>query len=367
MPTMQFSVPLDTAQQYAAARLQHICTCLNNNHPPAQGIYLYGPVGRGKSMLMDAFFHAVQIKDKQRLHFHHFMKMVHQALNTSSGRADPLRYIAADWASRTRLLCLDEFMVEDIGDAMLLGTLWRYLFELDVVLVTTSNVAMDDLYKNGLQRERFLPAIELLNIHCEAVWLDGGQDYRRQHLGTMPYFQVSHHSEESNPSDNSNPWLRHTVEAISGPLSGPGTTEVLGRQLSYLGANPQSILFEFNALCSGPRSQRDYMELASRYALIAVADVPRFSFQATDEVAQGIEEGYLRPPQHRPDSLLDNEARRFIALVDECYDQQCLLIISAAALPDELYQARQLASVFERCASRLYEMQRWPAPRLKPS
>lgn len=354
---MQLSVSLDTAQQAAAVRLRHISECLNNHHHPAHGCYLFGPVGRGKSMLMDAFFASVQITQKKRVHFHHFMKMVHQALNSSSGKADPLRHIAADWASQTRVLCLDEFMVEDIADAMLLGTLMRYLFELDVTLVTTSNTAIEDLYKNGLHRDRFLPAIKLLQQHCEAVWLDGGKDYRRLHTSLMPYYQVQQNVTQR--SESAGKWVKHTVEALTGSLAEHTEENIQGRPLPCLYKNQRGIIFDFTALCKGPRSQRDYMELTEHFKVIGVENVPCFSFRAVKDTAQGVEDNYRRPDTGRSDSQTDNEARRFIALVDECYDRGCLLVMTAQALPDGLYQAEKLRQVFERCTSRLYEMQRW--------
>lgn len=352
---------LDPQQQFVAERLAHIATCLESNKLPAQGLYVAGPVGRGKSMLVDSFYQNLRIERKSRMHYHHFMKAVHAQLAEHSGKANPLHHVALNWADAYQVLCLDEFMVEDIADAMLLGTLWRHLFELDVVLVTTSNTLPDNLYKNGLQRDRFLPAIELLTRHCEIIELDHGIDYRRQASAEQryPYFTC-----------------QQGVEAVCTQLFGAhqtkvrtGTTlEVLGRPIRMLANSDKIAVFNFWDLCSGPRSQRDYMELAACYQVIAVLEVPRFSYIPATAILHGVEENYQREAQTLHMSKLDDEARRFMALVDECYDKGCLIVVDtadsedapAATYPDELYQGVHLRTPFERCASRLFEMQSWP-------
>lgn len=351
-------ITLDPAQQRVADRLSHIATCLDSNQLPAQGLYVVGPVGRGKSMLMDEFYKSLGTERKQRLHFHHFMKAVHNQLAEHSGKANPLYHIALNWADAYQVLCLDEFMVEDIADAMLLGTLWRHLFELDVILVTTSNTLPEQLYANGLQRDRFLPAIELLERHCEVVELDHGIDYRRHATDAhdYPYFT-----------------RQLGAEALCKKLDTPikaSTIDVLGRPIKMLASNPNIAVFDFWQLCSGPRSQRDYMELAQRYQAIALVGVPRFIYLPATAILHGVEENYQRQAQTLYMSKLDDEARRFMALVDECYDSGCLVIADttdssdapAATHPDDLYQGVHLRTPFERCASRLVEMQSWPLP-----
>lgn len=353
-------IVLDPHQQLVADRLTHIATCLESNQLPAQGLYVSGPVGRGKSMLMDQFYQNLRIERKSRMHYHHFMKAVHAELAEHSGKTNPLYHIALNWADAYQVLCLDEFMVEDIADAMLLGTLWRYLFELDVVLVTTSNTLPAHLYRNGLQRDRFLPAIDLLTRHCEIIELDHGVDYRRQVMTTQqyPYFTRQLGAEAVCAQ------LFHARHdrAIHG-----STLEVLGRPIQLLANSENTAVFDFWDLCSGPRSQRDYMELAGRYQVIAVIGVPRFSYVPATAILHGVEENYQRQAQTLHMSKLDDEARRFMALIDECYDRGCLVVVDtadsedapAATYPDELYQGVHLRTPFERCSSRLIEMQSW--------
>lgn len=357
------NISLDPAQQRVADRLAHVAACVDSNQPPAQGLYMVGPVGRGKSMLMDHFYQNLRTQRKQRLHFHHFMKAVHTQLAAQSGKANPLHHIALDWADAYQVLCLDEFMVEDIADAMLLGTLWRHLFELDVILITTSNTLPERLYWNGLQRERFLPAIELIQHHCEVIELDHGIDYRRHAFTPQgyPYFTRQLGVDA----------LCARLFAAQPPaaLNEP-TIEVLGRTIHMLAGSENTGVFDFWQLCSGPRSQRDYMELAQRYRAIVVVGVPRFSYLPATAILHGVEENYQRQKQTLYMSKLDDEARRFMALVDECYDNGCLVVVDtadsadapAADHPDDLYQGVHLRTPFERCASRLVEMQSWPLP-----
>lgn len=340
---------LDSEQQRLAQRLTHLARRIDADQSVEQGLYIWGPVGRGKSMLMNHFYAQLQSPHKKRIHFHHFMSLIHRSLQDYSGQSDPLQSIAADWATEYRVLCLDEFMVEDIGDAMLLGTLWRHLFELEVILVTTSNTRPEQLYHNGLQRQRFLPTIDLLLKHCEILHLDGGQDYRLTQDQAMPHYLIN----------GSESQLRQLAETIFGPVKSEQKIQIMHRTMNCLWQNEHIIAFDFMELCSGPRSQRDYMELASRFQAIAVHQVPEFSYIADKELVHGVEESYQREQQQLYVSKLDNEARRFIALVDECYDRNCLLIMSAQVPPEQLYQARQLAVPFQRCSSRLYEMQRW--------
>jgi cell division protein ZapE len=331
---------------------------LQTSQPPLEnfkGLYIFGPVGRGKTMLMDLFFASVTNQAKIRLHFHHFMQRVHQELHALTGTSDPLLVIAKRWATQYQLLCFDEFFVNDIGDAMLLGTLWRHLFAEGVVLVTTSNAHPTELYRDGLQRSRFLPTIELLQHHCDIHNLDNHIDYRRLIPAEMQFLQVQP------PED----WLQNTAALRYGSVFPAAKAidseyiQVLNRPIRYLWRNQHIIAFDFMALCSGPRSQLDYMALASEYKAIALSQVPQFTAQSATAILHGVEENYQREHSNIYVSRLDNEARRFIALVDECYEKDCLLIISTEAPLLELYQASQLSFAFERCISRLYEMQRW--------
>lgn len=315
----------------------------------AKGLYIYGPVGRGKTLLMDQFYQQVQSPRKVRLHFHHFMARVHQELHSISGTKEPLQHIARQWAAQYQLLCFDEFFVNDIADAMLLGTLWRYLFQLGVVLVTTSNAPPHELYKNGLQRQRFLPTIALLEQYCDVISLDNGIDYRRQHEHNQPYYM-----QHANMLQ-----LQQLAEQLYGTVEVSASIRIANRNIATLWRNDKVIGFDFMALCSGPRSQLDYMALAQQFSAIAVHQLPQFSYQADKPIVHGVEDQYQREHKEFFVSQLDNEARRFIALVDECYDQKCQLLLTAAVPIHQLYQAKQLTFAFERCSSRLYEMQCW--------
>lgn len=346
----------DEPQYQSVVALQQIADQLCSGLP-ALGLYIHGPVGRGKTMLMDLFYQQLALDGKIRLHFHHFMARVHQELKQHQGEADPLLLIAKDWAFKYKVLCFDEFFVNDIGDAMLLGTLWRYLFQSGVVLVTTSNAVPEELYKNGLQRQRFLPTIDLLRQHCKVVTLDNGIDYRRLTQSPMRFYQ----------QDGTAAELKQQAQDLFGKVQPLPDFELLGRSFPALWSNENIIGFDFMALCSGPRSQLDYMQLASRYRAIAVLDVPQFSAVSDTAILHGVEDSYQREHQDIFISKLDNEARRFIALVDECYDRGCLLLLSSAVAIAELYQAKQLEFAFARCESRLYEMQQWQVAAAKLS
>jgi cell division protein ZapE len=342
----------DENQYQLLQRLSLLAQKLSSGHSTGdqsalRGLYIQGPVGRGKTLLMDLFYQQLQTPQKIRLHFHHFMARIHQELHQLSGQPDPLQHIAAQWAAHYRVLCFDEFFVNDIGDAMLLGTLWRHLFNAGVVLVTTSNALPEQLYANGLQRQRFLPTIALLQQHCEVVTLDSGEDYRLRQQQSWPYYLQG----------ASLSTLQQKAEQLSGTLMPLPAINLLNRPVPALWHNQQLIGFNFNALCAGPRSQLDYMALCGQYAAIAVHGVPQFSYLADKPIVHGVEDCYQREHKEYYVSKLDNEARRFIALVDECYDRGTLLLLSADVPVNELYQAKQLAFAFARCSSRLHEMQ----------
>ncbi len=321
---------------------------------PLLGLYFHGRVGRGKTMLMDLFYNELNITKKKRIHFHHFMESIHQQLAQLTGQSEPLTHIAKQWAKEFDLLCFDEFFVSDIGDAMLLSGLFSALFAQGVTLVATSNCRPEQLYRNGLQRERFLPTITLINQYCQVVSIDGDIDHRRSMHGDNPsyenYFLLPKQGEKQLVARYKA--LTATEQLISGEI------EINHRDIPYLAKDEQTIYFDFFALCSGPRSQRDYMDLAKRFTTVLIANVPKFSGTLIPAVFSGVEDSYQRPGVLMGElQQLDDEARRFIALVDEFYDQDIKLILSAEVDIFELYQGQQLAFEFERCKSRLIEMQ----------
>jgi cell division protein ZapE len=295
--------------------------------PPVRGLYLWGGVGRGKTWLMDHFYADLPFAERRRCHFHRFMHDVHAQLATLKGRRSPLQHIAAGIARDTRVLCFDELFVTDIADAMILGGLFAGLFQAGVTLVATSNVAPQDLYKDGLQRERFLPAITLLGEHLEVLQVAAATDYRLRQLTQAGTYLMAQAADSG-----------ARLEALFRELSDAGTQaggtiQIEGRPIPVVRAAHGAVWFDFRALCAGPRSQEDYIEIAREYQSVIVSDVPVF------------------------DAALEDEARRFIALVDELYDRNVNLVVSAAAAPAQLYAGSRLHALFERTASRLVEMQ----------
>jgi len=293
----------------------------------ARGLYLWGSVGRGKTWLMDLFYESLPFREKRRAHFHRFMQLVHAGLQRHRDMADPLRAVATDLSSEARVICLDELFVTDIADAMLLAGLFSHLIEHGVTLVFTSNVPPSGLYRDGLQRQRFLPAIDLLERHCEIVTLDGDTDYRLRQL-----------TQRSIYLDSTNATTPTALEKLFAELSDGSRIdarciEIEGRDIPVVKLAENVVWFEFTALCDGPRSQNDYVSLAREFQTVLVANVPVF------------------------DATIDNAARRFIAMVDEFYDRRVNLVVSAAAAPTELYRGDKLVFEFERTASRLIEMQ----------
>ncbi|WP_233998343.1 cell division protein ZapE [Pseudoalteromonas sp. T1lg48] len=314
------------------------------------GLYLYGPVGRGKSMLMDLFYKHVAIVNKQRLHFHHFMAWVHERLRALQGTKNPMRQLAKDYAKNTRLLCFDEFFVSDIGDAMIMARLFEALFAEGVVLVATSNCHPQQLYRNGLQRARFEPTIALLESHCQLCDVSGEQDYRlhgfkgfRHFIEYQPERLLNRFSTEQNQPAQSQSLLIHN------------------RAVRFQAIGEYAACIDFFELCGLGRSSADYMVLAQRFDVLYVDNVPMMGLEKLQHLtAQGIEEGYIRERERVSLARLDDEARRFIALVDEFYDTGKLIVIAAQGELTSLYQGERLAFEFARTQSRLIEMQRWP-------
>jgi cell division protein ZapE len=294
---------------------------------PVRGIYLWGGVGRGKTLLMDLFYEGLPFPDRERSHFHRFMRDAHDELRKLKDRTYPLESVAHHIARRTRIICFDEFQVSDIADAMILGTLLDALFRRGVTLVATSNVAPRDLYQGGLQRERFQPAISLIERHSSVLHLEGSTDYRLRQLQQAPIYLAS------TAADTPERLSRLFSSVAGGHGSDDGMATVEHRRIRCVRRSEAVLWFEFREVCEGPRSQNDYIELARLCHTLIVANVPVFT------------------------AAHDNAARRFIALVDELYDRNVNLIVSAAAPPHELYCGEKLRFDFQRTASRLIEMQ----------
>lgn len=294
---------------------------------PVTGLYFWGGVGRGKTYMMDLFYDSLPFERKLRVHFHRFMQRVHRELAGLEGHSNPLDTIAARFADECRVICFDEFFVSEIGDAMILANLLNGLFRRGVTLVCTSNIEPDGLYWNGLQRARFLPAIDLLNRYTKVLNIDGGVDYR---LRTLEQAQLFH--SPLGPEAEQSLLRSYEELALSGGDQGQDL-EINGRLIHARRHADDVVWFEFSELCDGPRSQNDYIELAREFHAVILANVPVMGADS------------------------DDRARRFINLVDEFYDRCVKLIISAEAPIPELYTGTNLAFEFERTESRLLEMQ----------
>jgi cell division protein ZapE len=295
--------------------------------PSIQGVYFWGGVGRGKTYLVDTFYECLPFERKMRIHFHRFMHRVHNELKTLEGQTDPLKMIAKTFAKETKVICFDEFFVSDITDAMILGTLMEELFGHGIVLVATSNIVPDDLYRNGLQRARFLPAIELINQNTRIVNVDSGVDYR---LRTLEQAEIFHYPLDKQANQNLHKYFMQLAPELGNENQ---VIEVEGRMISTLHYADGVVMFEFRAICDGPRSQTDYMEISRLYHTVLIANVEKMG-RATDDIA-----------------------RRFIAMVDEFYERNVKLIMSAEVSMEKLYSDGQLIFEFRRCLSRLREMQ----------
>ncbi len=294
--------------------------------PIPRGVYLFGGVGRGKSFLMDCFFNAVPLARKARLHFHEFMREVHRELADLHGTVDPLQVLAARMARRYRLICFDEFHVADITDAMILYRLLQALFDQRVSIVTTSNFHPDGLYPNGLHRERLLPAIALLKQHLDIIAVDNGTDYRQLTLARVQAYLTP-----LGPAADAT--LAAAFEQLAEAKEESPQLLIEHRVLKAERRAGGVVWFDFKELCGGPRSQNDYLELATQFHTLLLSNVPQMA------------------PRNA------SEARRFTWLVDVLYDRRVKLIVSAALPPELLYTEGPLAHEFPRTASRLHEMQ----------
>ncbi|GHB31083.1 cell division protein ZapE [Salinicola rhizosphaerae] len=295
--------------------------------PKVMGLYFWGGVGRGKTYLVDVFYESLPFDRKMRTHFNRFMQRVHRELDAHKGEKNPLTQIAAQFAREARVICFDEFYVKDITDAMILGNLMEALFAQGVVLVATSNIVPDDLYKDGLQRARFLPAIDLIKRHCEVVNVDSGVDYRLRALEQVEIFH-------SPLDEQAEQLLAKSFRSVAGNDGREQVKLTINhRELTAKRQHEGVVWFDFKMLCDGPRSQNDYIELSREFHTVLVSNVPRMG------------------------AASDDQARRFISMVDEFYDRAVKLLLSAEAEVESLYTGGNLGFEFERTLSRLQEMQ----------
>ena len=298
-----------------------------SNTKTIQGLYIWGGVGRGKTFLMDLFFSNLHFQDKLRLHFHRFMDQAHTMLNNYRDEPDPLKLVAKEFSSKAKVLCFDQFFVNDIGDAMILTGLLEGLFENNVALIATSNVEPSLLYKNGLQRERFLPTIKLLQEHTKIVQLEGEIDHRFEFLQTNDVYNYP-------IDDSSRDWLKHNFLNLANERVEQSWEKIKinDREIQTIQHTDTVAWFDFKEICDSPRSASDYIAIAKQFNTVLISHVPIFNGK-------------------------DDQARRFINMVDEFYDRNVKLILSAEASPVKLYEDTRLEAEFGRAASRLTEMQ----------
>ena len=299
----------------------------NESVEPIKGLYFWGGVGRGKTYLVDMFYDTLPFDRKLRMHFHRFMRRVHNERKSLRDQKDPLQIIGKQLAQETRILCFDEFVVNDIADAVILARLMKVLFENGVSFVATSNVEPVNLYLDGLQRDLFLPAIDLIYKHTDVVNIDSGVDYRLRFLDKAEtYFSPLQEAAEKG--------MAYNFENLAPDVGvGAGTIEIESRELTFIRRADGVVWFDFLELCDGPRSQNDYIELARCFQSVLLSNVPVM------------------------DKLNDDQARRFINLIDVLYDHNVKLIMSAAAPAQDLYTGKRVAFEFQRTISRLQEMQ----------
>jgi cell division protein ZapE len=299
---------------------------LLNRPDVPRGVYMWGGVGRGKSFLMDSFYSVVPVRRKTRVHFHEFMRDVHRQLDELKGMADPLDEVALRIAKKYRLICFDEFHVSDIADAMILYNLLKALFDNGVSFVMTSNYRPEALYPDGLHRDRILPAIVLLKEKMDILNVDAGTDYRKRALEQVPTYLTP-----LGPAAERE--LRQAFSSVAETADEEARITVEGREISAVRRAGSVIWFDFATLCGSPRSQNDYLEIATRFHTVILSDIPRMT------------------------PAMSSEARRFTWLIDVFYDRKIKLLMSAEVEPEQLYTEGAMAGEFHRTVSRIIEMQ----------
>lgn len=331
---------LDTEQLIVIKKLEHVyaeliieqakrlrwTSIFRHNHL-VKGIYLWGGVGVGKTFLMDCFYHTLPFKQKLRMHFHQFLQKIHHDLTIHQGEADPLQVIAKEIAEQTIVICFDEFFVTDITDAMLLGRLLKALFNQGVCLVTTSNIAPDELYQYGLQRLQFLPTIAMIKENTNVIHIPSNRDYRLRHLCEAGVFYTPLNQAASDNMEKTFSVLTEGMIVDEWPI------EIHGRSIPIKKKSKDTIWFEFNDICNIPRSQNDYLAIAEQFKTVFISNIPVIPYNAKDQICL------------------------FINLVDVLYDAKVRLVISAAESIQELYNRGHKILEYERTQSRLLEMQ----------
>lgn len=344
----------DEAQEHAVWALQKCHEALHAGERSVAGVYLWGPVGRGKTWLMDQFYQSLRVPSR-RQHFHHFMGWVHQRSFKLSGIADPLRALAMELAAEVRVLCFDELFVNDIGDAIILGRLFQVMFEEGVVVVCTSNLPPDDLYADGFNRDRFTPAIAAIKAHMQVVPVNGAEDHRLHPGAIEQRFFVAMPGSVSA--------LEEVFQTLTqGGASSQQPVSVGHRVLNVIKASESVLWCRYADLCEQPFAAMDFITLCDTYRAILLSDVPNLSAQKREgRIARGTEDGAERVvagDRELPQlSVHDDGVRRFIALVDECYDRKVPLYVEAQVPMAALYTEGYLVFAFRRTLSRLQEMQ----------
>ncbi|QQX82618.1 AFG1 family ATPase [Shewanella sp. KX20019] len=356
---------VDDPSQYqtlqAIEALYLAITSTHSSKPPIEnvkGLYLWGDVGRGKTFLMDLLYDSVENTPKLRLHFHRFMARIHQEMIAESGNREPLSRIAKRIASECKLLCFDEFFVSDIGDAMILGKLFEALFSEGVTLVATSNIPINELYRNGLQRQRFLATIDLLKEFTQEIHLNGKTDHRLHHAVIQQRYFIN----DTGTAQSQHNAFTDRFGAMSASTT-PHDEELIvhGRVIETIKYDDHIAWFHFDALCDGPRSQLDYIDIATRFNIVMLSEVPILGGEPRSWIrARGTEDGVIAietGERQLSYAVNDDPARRFISLVDELYDQGVELYIQADVAMEDLYSGGALSFEFRRTLSRLTQMQ----------